>query len=359
MTTHSIDWSNTPAPFGMESPYDEPVMLELRRQVLRGRFLDPGRAFAPFDTEVDLRWDPLTGHTSRIVTPRELLPPSDVQGLRALAEETRPTCPFCDDRLEERTPKLPPDVEPSGRLRKGQAVLFPNLFAYSQHSVVSVYSAGLHYLPLAQMSSRLVADNLSVQVAFARAALRLDPELRWSSINANHMPPSGSSIFHPHLQGLVDSVPTTMQRLLVAAGDRVAGYLEAERRAEQRWLGSTGRATWLTSFAPLGPAEIRAFVEGAASPVELDEAAIEELGHGISTALGLYAELGQESFNLALYGAPRGADGYMLNLRMMCRTSSQAWYRSDSTYLERLHWEAAVDITPEELAERAAQLFGG
>jgi galactose-1-phosphate uridylyltransferase len=34
----------------------------------------------------------------------------------------------------------------------------------------------------------------------------------WVSINANQLPPSGSSIFHPHLQGSAHPVPTTAQR---------------------------------------------------------------------------------------------------------------------------------------------------
>jgi hypothetical protein len=34
-------------------------------------------------------------------------------------------------------------------------------------------------------------------------------------------------------------------------------------------------------------------------------------------------------------------------------------YRSDVTYLELLHWEAAVDVLPEELAERAGDRFHG
>jgi hypothetical protein len=114
---------------------------------------------------------------------------------------------------------------------------------------------------------------------------------------------------------------------------------------------------WLASFAPLGPCELRAFVPGVASPASLDEDAIEELGAGISTAAGLYAGLGYESFNLAIYGAPPGTDGYPLNLRMIARSSLAPFYRSDATWLERLHLEAAIDLAPEELARAAGDRF--
>ncbi len=93
------------------------------------------------------------------------------------------------------------------------------------------------------------------------------------------------------------------------------------------------------------------------SPADLDDDAVEELGAGIATALGLYAELGLQSCNMALYGAPSGTAGYWLNLRIACRSNLRPLYRSDATYFERLHWEGAVDLSPEDLAERAGDRF--
>jgi len=214
--------------------------------------------------------------------------------------------------------------------------------------------------PLTRQSARILPDaGLATQIVFARAATKADPESRWVSTNANHMLPAGSSVFHPHLQGSVNPFPTTFQKLLAdVAGAQFRSYLESEKRDGTRYLGSTGHVDWLASFAPLGPAELRAFVPGVASPTELDGELTEELGGGIATALGLYADLGFESFNMALYGAPVGTPDYPLNLRMMCRSNPEPLYRSDATWLERLHWEAAVDISPERLAEEAAGRFG-
>jgi galactose-1-phosphate uridylyltransferase len=168
----------------------------------------------------------------------------------------------------------------------------------------------------------------------------------------------GQLLFHPHLQGIVDSEPTSMQRLLAAVpATRFEAYLGAERRAGERVLGNTGRVEWLVSFAPIAPAELRAFVEGVASPAELEDDLIEELAHGLSLTLNGYAEMGFESFNLAMYGAPPGSVGYPLNLRIACRSNLNPYYRSDSTLLERLHWEGAVDLPPETIAERIRERF--
>ena len=163
---------------------------------------------------------------------------------------------------------------------------------------------------MGQLTPRLVADNLAAQVAFDRAVLVADAGARWAPINANHMLTSGSSLFHPDFQRIVHRSPTNQQRLLAAVpGERWADYLVTERRLGRRWLGELGGIEWLTAFAPVAPGDIRAFLPGIASPAELAPDQVEALGAGISAVLGLYAELGFESFNLALYGAPRGRRG--------------------------------------------------
>jgi galactose-1-phosphate uridylyltransferase len=331
--------------------------VELHVEVLSGELLDPREGFGPIPTRVEVRTDPLTGHTSRLVSGGRLMPKMDFD-LKQLAEETRKTCPFCPDRIGEQTPRFPERVVAGGRIRRGSALLFPNLNAYGRFSSVSVYSPALHHLPLREMTEELVTDNLLTQVEFVKAARIADPDAEWASINANHMVPSGSSLYHPHMQGLVDPLPTTQQRMLAETPpERFREYVETERRDGRRHLGRLGRVEWMASFAPLGPGELRGFLFGASSLAELDEAAVAELGRGIATTLALYAEMGFESFNLAVYGAPAGTAGYPLNLRMMCRSSPRPFYRSDSTYFERLHWEAAVDVWPEDVAEAAGDRF--
>jgi UDPglucose--hexose-1-phosphate uridylyltransferase len=330
--------------------------VELERKLLTAEMMAPDTGEIT-RTPIEVRVDPLTGHTSRILPNRGLMPPNDFD-LEAFARENQPHCPFCPERIEQLTPRLTSAIHPDGRITHGEAVLFPNLHAYSSHSCVSVYSPRLHYLPLEQISDRLMADNLATQVTYEKAVMAADPESRWASINANHMLPSGSSLFHPHLQGVIDPAPTTLQRLLAAVpAARFEAYLRAERRAGERLLGNTGHVEWLASFAPIAPAELRAFVAGVASPAELEDDLIEELAHGLIQTLSAYAEIGFQSFNLAMYGAPPGSAGYPLNLRIACRSNLEPYYRSDSTFLERLHWEGAIDLPPETIAERIRERF--
>jgi UDPglucose--hexose-1-phosphate uridylyltransferase len=332
--------------------------MELSRELLTAEMIDPSTGETT-RTTIEVRRDPLTGHSSRILPDRGLMPASDFD-LEAFARQSQPNCPFCPGRIDRLTPELPARIHPDGRITRGEAVLFANLHAYSSHSSVSVYSPRLHYLPLGQITRRSLTDNLAAQVAFARAVMAADPESRWASINANHMLPSGSSLFHPHMQGIVDSQPTTMQRLLTEVpAHRYDDYLDTERRLGERYLGSTGRFEWMVSFAPIAPAELRAFAAGISSPAELDDDLIAELAHGLGLALAAYAEMGFQSFNCAIYGAPPAGEGYPLNLRLACRSNLKAFYRSDSTFLERLHWEGAVDVAPEIVARRIGDRFRG
>jgi galactose-1-phosphate uridylyltransferase len=113
----------------------------------------------------------------------------------------------------------------------------------------------------------------------------------------------------------------------------------------------------LASFAPIGPAELRAFVFDAASLAELDDPLVTELARGLSLALHLYAELGFQSFNLAVHSATSGMGNDPLVLRMVARTYFGSLLRSDAMWSERLHWEAAVDLAPEAVAELGQTRF--
>jgi len=330
--------------------------VEFRRELFEVEILDPRHGFDRRRAPLEIRFDPLTGQSARIL-PRGSLPPPARVDVEGIAEETAAACPFCTERVESETPKFPPEVVPEGRVAQGEALLFPNLLGYAKWSSVSVYSPRRHRLGLAEITPELMGDNLATQVSFGRAISAVDAASCWVSINANHLPPSGSSVFHPHLQGAANPLPTTMQQIWSeVAPKRFREYLDAELENGERLLGSTGSFQWLAAFAPIGPGEVRAFTFAASSPEQLDDARVGELGHGLSRVLRTYSELGYQSFNLAVFGAPAIA-GFPLAVRVVARACYGPLQRSDTMWSERLHWEAAVDLTPETLAAVARPHF--
>jgi len=330
--------------------------MDFRREQLHVEILDPRRRFERSRALLEIRFDPLTGQSVRILPSGSFSPPAAFD-LERMAAETRAGCPFCSERVESDTPRFPPEVVGEGRIRRGEALLFPNLVGYAKWSAVSIYSAERHVLPLEAITPALMADNLAAQVAFGRAVVSYDAASKWISFNANQLPASGSSIFHPHLQGTANPFPTTMQRLLAQVEpQRFRDYLAAERDAGERLLGSTGSIDWFAAFAPLGPAEVRAFVLDASSTDELADDVVAELGRGLSLVLRAYADLGYQSFNLAAFGAP-GIPGFPLNVRLVARGYYGPLQRSDAMWSERLHWEGAVDLAPETVAEAGRKRF--
>jgi galactose-1-phosphate uridylyltransferase len=244
-------------------------------------------------------------------------------------------------------------VHTQGRIRVGEALLFPNLVPYAKWSSVSVYSPARHVLRLDELSPQFIGDNVSAQVEFGRAVRAHDPASRFVSINANHLPPSGSSMFHPHLQGVANPVPTTTHRVLAElSAERLRDYLNVEREAGERIVASLDDTTWLAAFAPSGLAELRALVPDAGSAVDLDRGRIAAVAAGISAVLRIYAQLGFQSFNLAMHEA---ADFVMV--RVVARATFGPLHRSDTMWSEHLQSETVTDLSPERVAELARQAF--
>src|SRR6516162_9404073 len=145
--------------------------------------------------------------------------------------------------------------------------------------------------------------------------------------------------------------------------ESVAAYWQANQRCfwddlvseeiqrADRMVACDETIAWMTPFAPVSFNEMRAVLRNRATILDLSADEIEKLASGISRILSWYNSIGYDSFNLALYSGELGRNGAdRVNLMMITRTAMVPFYRSDSMYLGRLHWEAAVDRTPEDVA---------
>ncbi len=311
-------------------------------------------------TQVPLRWrrDPLTGASARILTGVKLQPATrpDLTELAA-----KPAfCPFDAEHLEQATYPFPAQLTSEGRIRCGQAVVVPNILGYATHSAVGIYDTARHFLDLDELTPALIGDALIAMARHARAVRQLDPDAVWSSINANYLPPSGASLVHPHLQSAHDYCGLTGQRLLAQQaagwhegnGSYWAALLEAEAGGP-RWVGQTGRIAWLTPFAPTGFHEVWGVAAATADITDLADEDCGGLGRGLSRVLAAYKTWNLASFNFAIIGGgPRAAErGHGVLLKIVSRSNPEPRYRSDATYFERLHGEALIDLSPEEVAE--------
>jgi galactose-1-phosphate uridylyltransferase len=209
-------------------------------------------------------------------------------------------------------------------------------------------------LRIDEISPVLLGDNLTAQVEFGRAVVAYDGASSSVSINANHLPPSGSSIFHPHLQGSANPVPTTSQRVFAELPPaRLRDYLELEHESGERLIASQEGVTWVAGFAPAMLAEVRAVVPGVTSVVELTRDQIAGIATGLSSVLHVYAQLGFQSFNLAIHGVSDIA----VIVRVAARATFGPLHRSDVMWSEHLQEETVTDLRPERIAAMARHTF--
>lgn len=342
------------------------MAIELTEHRITARVPELTNPTNVIEMPLSIRVDPLTGHTSRIVSGTKLSP-TERPDLTDLTADP-PFCPFCANTIERATGTFPTDVAPEGRIRRGNAVVVPNVLAYSEFSSVGLYDTTRHFLDLPDLTPSRVGDLLGALVDYTGALHRIRP--MWSSINANYLPPSGSSLIHPHAQSAHDDIGTTLQRLLV---DRSAAWrdgspgagsfwdeLLAQEEGGPRWVGQIGRVSFVTPFAPIGFHEVWAVVDGCRDVDQLTDADCADLGDGMSRVFGAYRELSLTSFNWALYGGgPAPSDRWSTLLRIVSRSNAEPMYRSDVTYFEKLHNEAMVDVAPETVAGLVRERFTG
>ncbi len=339
--------------------------IDFEEQDLEASVPDPAAGGAW--TRVRLRWrrDPLTGASARILTGVKLQPSTrpDLTELTA-----KPAfCPFDSEHLEKATVPFPAELTDEGRIRVGQAVVVPNIMAYATHSAVGIYDTERHFTDLDEMTPVLVGDALTAMVRHARAVRRFDPSALWSSINANYLPPSGSSLVHPHLQSAHDAHGLTGQRLLVERsrdwaerhGSSYWTALTEQEAGGPRWVGRTGRVAWLTPFAPTGFGEVWGVVSDAGDVTELTDEDCQALGQGLSQVLAAYRAWNLASFNFGLIGGGPHAreDRQQVVLKVLSRSNPEPVYRSDATYFERIWGEALIDLSPEEVADSVRAQF--
>lgn len=332
------------------------MAIQFQCESLVSRFRNPGDE-AYSERKLQIRFDPLLGISARIAEGVKLQTSADAALASFRAPD--PNCPFCAERIDKVTPRIATEITPVGRIRVGETVLFPNMVPYSKYAAVAVFTTR-HWLNIRDFTPALIVDNLAASLDYIRAVTKVDAHARFCAYNINYLYPSGGSQPHPHSQVYVDPFPTSMMRMQHAA---VTAYWYANGRSfwndlvseetqrAERMISRDGSIVWMTPFAPIGFNEVRAVLCERATILDLSSADIQALASGISRVLAWYDSIGYNSFNLALYSGELGNGGAVrVNLTMVTRTALAPFYRSDSMYLERLHWEAALDRTPEDVA---------
>ncbi|MFB6125609.1 MAG: hypothetical protein ABEJ59_06595 [Halanaeroarchaeum sp.] len=319
-------------------------------------FYNPLADFEETTIPVEMREDPLTGRQSRIVPDNFLLPEEDPSIDAVVADDEG--CFFCPEMVGEATPEYP-DFVGVDRGSVGEATSFPNLNPYGAHSNVVVLTED-HYVPIDEFAVETFANGFEAAVEYVEAVFAHDDDANVASVNMNFLRSAGSSIVHPHIQTLVDDRGTNLQRRRLDAereyddqhGSRYLDDLVDTERDGERWVGETGTVAWHAPFAPQHHRHVQGVVDAEGVPAAGSDAYV-DLARGLVGVLQSYADVGLNSFNVALTLVDDDPATRPV-LDVVSRSVFDEYYWSDATFFTSIHEEGVVDVAPEEYADEVA-----
>ena len=320
--------------------------------------LNPTKDMARRVIPSEIRFDPLTGRSARICHFMQLN--WEKPDFEKMVAGTEKYCPFCPGKVHEVTPCFPEDIVPEGRMTAQDKVLFPNLAPYDSLGAVATLGAR-HYIPMTDITRQTIKEGFDLAMAFFRRVDSLEhPEAVYHLINWNYMPPSGSSLIHPHLQVFsTSSAPNLMREELEAARRYQEKHrsnfwddlIREEMQNGERFLGEIGRSVWLTAYAPMGVAgDVLAVVKGVRSTLALTDADLMDLADGLTRLMRAYDKMGIYSFNMNFFTGAADEDSTLFHLLFSPRTFfNQALGTPDVGALRNLFNETLCMAFPEEI----------
>jgi UDPglucose--hexose-1-phosphate uridylyltransferase len=337
-----------------------PIRFDRREKV--ARYLDPRADYQEAAIACEVRRDPLTGRSGRIahVLGFRLLPADFSQ----MVAESRSTCPFCPDRIFAVTPKFPADVVAEGRVQLGQAVVFPNLAPYDEHSAVTAMSAE-HYVPMTGFTRELLVEAFEASREYFRQ-VRRQPGTTYTLAFWNYLPASGGTQIHPHLQLFATDTPGNALEQELAASLRYyqaegrpywADLADEEERRGERFVTRGRHSAWMTSFISESLlSDLLVVFPERRTLLDLPEAGLAEFCDGLMQALRHLASQGVYSFNLAWYSGASDRDDFWLHARLSPRVymTPRIW-GTDTSALQHLYHEHFMVQSPESAAQALRQ----
>ncbi|HSO20131.1 MAG TPA: galactose-1-phosphate uridylyltransferase [Desulfosarcina sp.] len=334
------------------------------QRTVRARFVAPSGDLS--ERPIQIRTHPITGRTCRIAFSRIEEEEAGIDRLPEPPPDARQIerCPFCRPQVLDRTPRLAAHIHPDGRMVRGEALLFPNLFPYGAYSAVSLFD-NAHFVEIGTASAHSYADCLINCADYLKRVIQYDPAAIHMAITQNHLPSAGGSMVHPHLQIQADRVAANHHRGLLArarAYRRATGrnllsdYVARESRSGERIIGRTGPWLWLAAFAPEGFFEIWAVFSGCSSILAVAEQDWRHLAAGMIRVQQFYRSLNRNGYNFGLLSVETPQSALELRAVMLVRSNYAPWTRSDHTGFEVMLGDMATFSAPEETA-RLARAF--
>jgi len=303
------------------------MAIDFKKEISFCKMLNPATDFSEEVFPIEFRTDPLTKEVAVIIErQRHKLDKPDLSQIVARSLEIG--CPFCPEAIDRLTPRFSPDFIPEGRLKVGEAIVFPNAFPYMLHNALTVFNQQ-HFVSLPQFTEQMLEDGFMASQAYLRRVLELDPGNKYCCIAWNYMPPASSSQLHPHLHTVAGQFPLTYHRELLELSQKYYSENKAnywsdlaveEKRLGERYIGTVGNTLWFTSFAPRSwQLDVLVLFPERDSLITLP---VEDIKHFSRGLRGVFAYMDSQnfySFNLCLYSGILGGGYFWTQARLIQR----------------------------------------
>ncbi|MBS4008314.1 MAG: hypothetical protein KGZ45_07815 [Clostridium sp.] len=333
------------------------MSIVFRRETVMTTLLDPRQDFAPVKHEIEFRYDPLTGRSTRLAHLGAIKPqPLNYSALDGASKEF---CPFCPPNIDRVTSLFPQELV-KGRLRLGAATLIANIAPYDVYSGLVILS-DKHILSMPELTADVLCDTFSLAINFLTTIHQNDKSIPYFFIGWNYMPPSGGGLVHPHIQVFGSKNPGNIFMDCLHNTHRYKtennslywpDYLAEETKLGKRFLGKVGDIYWLIPFAPLGVlGDVLGVGPHNCTPQELQGSLLADFTDGLVRLFSYYKDNGIFSFNASICFSPAGDDEFPLLIRFSPRTFlNTKYFPPDTNFFQVMMQQPVCVIRPEELA---------
>lgn len=321
----------------------------------------------PFEGRMEVRWDPLTSLTSRIIyfPGRKKIDKTDVRVFENMAPPD--TCPFCPPNIEKMTSKFRTDLFGVERITEDGITLIPNLLTFDKYCIVAIITKE-HFLDMSTIAERgYITSGIKALISVLRKIRERDTKVKYISINCNYMPMSGSSVLHPHIQAIAGEVPTNYHRLMVEKSERFFkkygkvywdALIEKESEIGDRIIGQVGSTFWYSPFSPKGNMDVGCIFTKS-SILDLEENDLKDFEEGFRKVLNYFISENVPGYNLSLFSARLGTEeSFRANIRIVARRFLPPTGATDANYFHILHMESTSVFYPEEVAHAIREIWG-
>lgn len=321
----------------------------------------------PYEGKIEIRWDPLTGLTSRIVhVPIKKINRFNYDNTIKVSLDAK--CPFCPENIGSigsMTSEFDKDFYGYDRVEKDEVTIIPNLLTFDKYCLIAIISKE-HFVDMKTLvKNNYIFKGIKALLDVLKIIKARDEEVKYFSINCNYMPMSGSSILHPHIQAIAGEYPTNYHRITLKKSKdfftlhkRVfwETLIEEEAKIGERFISTIGTTYWYIPFAPKGNIDIGCIFEKN-SILELEENDLLDFNKGLNKALIFLDNEDVSGFNLSIFSGIYGENYFRVNMRIVARRFLPPLNAADSNYFDKIHMENACLFLPEDVSNNIRALW--